>query len=134
MDRMADAILQAEVPISYRRFLALFAVAQGSTSQRELATWLGQSEPSTSRMVRVLSREGLLSAGRSPGSGNRRQLRLTLKGEAIVAQCTTVLEGRFEELVRRAGVSYPNYQRETRRLLKQIGSGQDSGREPERVR
>jgi DNA-binding MarR family transcriptional regulator len=133
LDRLADAILQAEVPISYRRFLALFAITQGSSSQRDLAFWLGQSEPSTSRMVTVLSREGLLSVTRSPGSGNRRQLRLTPKGEATVAQCTNVLEGRFEELVQRAGVSYANYQRETRRLLKQVGSGQGSDRGPERV-
>ncbi|HVV76470.1 MAG TPA: MarR family winged helix-turn-helix transcriptional regulator [Mycobacteriales bacterium] len=131
LDRAADVILQAEIPISYRRFLALFGITQGATSQRELAAWLAQSEPSTSRMVGVLSREGLLAVSRSPGAGNRRVLQLTSEGAAVVDRCSTLLEGRFEELVRRAGVPYARFQRDTRRLLNQIGAGESSG--PERI-
>lgn len=121
LDRAADAILQSETSVSYRRFLALFGISLGSTSQRDLATWLGQSEPSTSRMVGVLAREGLIVVSRIAGAGNRRTLRLTSDGEAVVRRSTKLLEGRFEDLVRRSGVSYANYQADTRRLLSQIG-------------
>ena len=126
LDRAADVILQREADIGYRRFLALFAVTLGNRCQRDLAIWLGQSEPSTSRMVAVLSREGLLVASRTPGFGNRRELRLTRKGETTVAKCTTLLQGRFEELVSRSGVPYARYQRDTRRLLEQLAPQQRS--------
>ena len=49
--------------------------------------------------------------------GNRRQLRLTTRGAQLVERCGRLLEGRFEELVRRSGVPYGAYQRHTRRLL-----------------
>lgn len=124
LDRAADELLQREEGISYARFLALFAVSQTNGSQRDLAQWLGQTEPSTSRMVAVLVGEGLLEASRRKGGGNRRQLRLSNSGAQLVERCGRLLEGRFEEMVHRSGVSYESYQRLTRRLLDQVDNSQ----------
>ncbi len=120
LDRAADEVLRREEGISYARFLALFAVGETNGSQRDLARWLGQTEASTSRMVTVLADEGLLEVARLEGSGNRRQLRLTNNGAQLVGRCGHLLEGRFEDLVRRSGVPLVSYQRHTRRLLQQL--------------
>jgi DNA-binding MarR family transcriptional regulator len=127
LDRAADRMLQEREGISYSRFLTLFAVKHGAANQRALAVWLGQSEPSTSRMVGVLASEGLLNARRIPGGGNSRRLQLTSAGAELVARASRLLEGRFAELLERSGVSRAAYQRQTRRLLDQLdadGQGQ----------
>lgn len=120
LDRAADRILQEREGISYSRFLTLFAVRNGAANQRALAVWLGQSEPSTSRMVGVLASEGLLDARRIPGGGNARRLQLTSTGGELVERGSRLLEGRFGELLERSGVSRAPYQRQTRRLLDQL--------------
>src|SRR5690242_17782630 len=77
-DRAADRILRTEGGVSYNRFLALYAVSQLETAtQRALAGWLGVTEPSVSRMVRVLVADSLLASSPDPGGGNRRRLELT---------------------------------------------------------
>jgi DNA-binding MarR family transcriptional regulator len=124
LDRAADELLRREQGVSYPRFLALFAVRETNGSQRDLARWLGQTEPPTSRMVTVLADEGLLEVTRTEGAGNRRRLRLTTSGAQLVERCGHLLEDRFEELVRRSGVPYEAYQRHTRRLLHQLDAGQ----------
>ena len=120
LDRAADRILREREGISYSRFLTLFAVKNGAGNQRALAVWLGQSEPSTSRMVRLLAGEGLLDVRRIPGAGNSRQLGLTSAGLEVVDRGGRLLEARFEELLERSDVSRASYQRQTRRLLDQL--------------
>ena len=132
LDRAADGLLRRHAGVSYSRFLALFAVTQTGGSQRELARWLGQSEPSTSRMVGVLAEAGLLTVDRPAGGGNRRRLRPTEEGARLVEQCGRLLEDRFADLVGRSGVSYLAYQRETRRLLAQLEADQQEELEPVR--
>jgi DNA-binding MarR family transcriptional regulator len=130
LDRAADGLLRSREGVSYSRFLALFAVREGAASQRELAGWLGQTEPSTSRMVGVLTAQGLLTATTVAGAGNRRWLRLTESGSQLVDRCGRLLEGSFEDLVTRSGVSYAAYQRHTRRLLSQLDADQHATSEP----
>jgi DNA-binding MarR family transcriptional regulator len=118
LDRAADRILRAERNVSYRRFLTLYAVGElGATSQRALAEWMGVSEPSVSRMTRVLVAEGFLDAAPDPAGGNRRRLELTVDGQALVAGCGGLLEDRFAALVETAGVSYRDYRESTQRLF-----------------
>jgi MarR family transcriptional regulator, organic hydroperoxide resistance regulator len=117
LDRFADGLLREAAGVSYARFLALFAVRECGGTQRDMARWLGLSEPSASRMVRVLADDGLLEAKALVGRGNRRQVQLTAKGDELVDRCGELLEARFEELVKLCGVDYRTYQNQTRRLL-----------------
>jgi DNA-binding MarR family transcriptional regulator len=126
LDRAADGLLRRETGVSYSRFLALFAVRQSSGTQRDIARWLGRSEPSTSRMVGMLAADGLLTATRTTGAGNRREVKLTDKGARLVEQCSQMLEARFAEMVDLSGVPYGTYQRYTRQLLKQLDSDQNA--------
>ncbi len=104
--------------MSYRRFLALYLVGlEGADTQRALADLLGITEPSVSRMVRVLARLGLLEATPDPAGGNRRRLRLTSAGEQLVTDWGSELEQRLAALVRHAGVPYRTYLGHTKRLL-----------------
>ncbi len=124
LDRAADGLLRSNEEVSYSRFLALFAVSQGAGNQRELASWLGQTEPSTSRMVGVLTAKGWMNATTVKGTGNQRRLQLTDSGVELVDRCGRLLEDRFEDMVKRSGVPYSAYQRHTRRLLSQLDADQ----------
>ena len=117
LDRFADGLLREAAGVSYARFLALFAVRECGGTQRDMARWLGLSEPSTSRMVRVLADDGLLEVKTLAGRGNRRQVQLTAKGDELIDRCGELLEARFEELLKLCGVDYQTYQNQTRRLL-----------------
>ena len=120
LDRSADGILRGEEGVSYSRFLALFAVRETGGSQRDLARWLGLTEPSASRMVGVLEEAGLLARIRVAGAGNRRKLQLTREGMALTERCSRMLEGRFAGLLKVSGVPYAAYQGHTRRLLRRL--------------
>lgn len=110
--------MRAEAGLTYRRFRTLLVVGRlGTSTQRHLADSLGVSEPSASRMTRVLVETGLLDARDDPDGGNRRRLRLTREGAAAVERCRVLLEARFSDLVRRSGVSYEGYARDTRLLI-----------------
>jgi DNA-binding MarR family transcriptional regulator len=98
----------------------LFAVRECGGTQRDMARWLGLSEPSTSRMVRVLADDGLLEVKTLAGQGNRRQVQLTAKGDELIDRCGELLEARFEAFVTVCGVDYRTYQDQTRRLLDKL--------------
>lgn len=118
LDRAADTMLRAEAGVSYARFLALYMVGlEGADTQRALAERLSVSEPSVSRMVRVLVAAGWLEAFSDPAGGNRHQLRLTTAGAELVQRWGGELEARFAALVESARVPYRAYRAHTRRLL-----------------
>jgi DNA-binding MarR family transcriptional regulator len=124
LDQAADRILRAEVGVSYRRYLALFMVGElGATTQRSLATHLGLTEPSVSRMTSTLAASGMLAVAPDPAGGNRRRLALTEKGFALVQQCRRVLDGRLTELLQASGVSHDGYTAQTRQLLAALEAG-----------
>lgn len=118
LDRAADARLRAEAGVSYSRFLALYMVgSEGADTQRALADRLGVSEPSVSRMVRVLADHDWLEVVPDPAGGNRNRLRLTLGGEQLVKRWGGELEERLAGLLATVGVPYGTYLRHTDRLL-----------------
>ncbi len=121
LDRAADRIVQAECGLPYRRFLALYGVAElGEPTQRALAEWVGVTEPSMSRMTQVLARDGHIEVVTVPGGGNRRRIRLSVSGRGVVASVGTLLEQRFAELVAAANVSYAEYQTSTNQVLETL--------------
>ena len=125
LDRAADAILRREAGLTYARFLALYMVgSEGAATQRVLAERLGVSEPSVSRMARVLAKSGWLETTVDPDGGNRKQLRLTAAGEQLVERWGTDLEARLTAVAQGAGVPYRTYSTHTRRLLAALDGGE----------
>jgi DNA-binding MarR family transcriptional regulator len=118
LDRAADTFLREDAGVSYARFLALYLVgSEGADTQRALAERLGVTEPSVSRMVRVLAEAGFLETTSDPLGGNRNRLRLTAAGDQLVARWGTDLEQRLAGLLETAGVPYRAYLTHTKRLL-----------------
>ena len=118
LDRAGDQILQAEAGLSYSRFLALYMVGfEGADTQRVLAEQLGITEPSVSRMTRVLAQARLLEAASDPAGGNRHRLRLSPSGQELVERLGGELERRFASLVQTSGVPYDVLLEHTKRLL-----------------
>jgi DNA-binding MarR family transcriptional regulator len=118
LDRAADTFLREEAGVSYARFLALYLVgSEGADTQRALAERLGVTEPSVSRMVRVLANAGFLETTSDPLGGNRNRLRLTAAGDQLVTRWGTDLEERLAGLLETAGVPYRPYLTHTKRLL-----------------
>jgi DNA-binding MarR family transcriptional regulator len=116
--RAADRLLRSEAGLSYSQFLALFMVGRlGVDTQRELAERLTVTEPSVSRMTRVLHEAGWLEVSSHPTGGNRRRLRLTPSGEQVLARWGGTLEQRFAALVEASGVPYNTFSEYTQRLL-----------------
>ncbi len=129
LDRAADRMLRAEAGLSYSRFLTLYLVGYwGAETQRALAELLGVTEPSVSRMIRVLERSGLLEAAADPGAGNRRRLRLTEAGKQCVERWGGLLEGRLVDLVDASGIPYVTYLDYTKRLLAALEAGELAAR------
>ncbi len=119
IDLAGDRLLADEYGLSYRHFVTLLLVGQlTAPMQRALAEAMGVSEPSISRMTKVLRHAGLLDASTTGLSGgNRRQLGLTPAGKDVVEQCRGVLELRLVDLAARSRVPYAVYLRQTRQLL-----------------
>ena len=105
LDRAADRILKENVGLTYSRYLLMLTLQRlRSSTQRDLATELGLSEPSISRALPVLAEEGWVTVTTSAGGGNRRQVRLTAKGERLVDEAAELLEGSFSTLLDAAGL------------------------------
>lgn len=106
LDESADRLLAEAFGTTYTRFLSLVTVdALGSPTQAELAASSGVSAPAASRMVQALVEDGLLVADRTPGSGNRRALRLTPAGERLLDEGGALLERSFGSLLEVAGLT-----------------------------
>lgn len=124
LDREADRLLRAQAGLSYSRFLALYLIGTaGAETQRALAEMLGVTDPSVSRMIRVLQGAGLVEATAETGGGNRHRLRLTAAGEQYVKRWGGFLEERLAELVNASGIPYGAYVDYTKRLLATLTQG-----------
>jgi DNA-binding MarR family transcriptional regulator len=105
LDQAAEAILP-ELGLTYSRFLTLLTIERlGGATQRSIADALGVTEPSASRAIRGLQTADLVAAAATPGSGNRRSVSLTDKGQRVVDEAAEHLEKSFASLMRDAGLA-----------------------------
>jgi DNA-binding MarR family transcriptional regulator len=97
----------------------------GAANQRTLADWLGVTEPSVSRMIAALAKEGLIDAAPHAAGGNQRSLSLTPSGAQLVRRCGGLLVSRLAALVEASGVPYDLYTRHTNQLLAALNEAGD---------
>jgi DNA-binding MarR family transcriptional regulator len=128
LDRAADQILKERLGTTYSRFLTLLTLQRlGSATQRELAAELRVSEPSVSRSVPLLTKEGFLTATTVPGEGNRRRVELTAVGEKLVDEAADILEDSFAELMTASGLEPDRILDITNPLLGVLTGARDQG-------
>ncbi|MFL6090403.1 MAG: MarR family winged helix-turn-helix transcriptional regulator [Aeromicrobium sp.] len=126
LDQAADSILP-ELDLTYSRFQALLAIERlGGATQRAIAEALGVTEPSASRAIRGLQDAGLAAADSTPGTGNRRVVTLTDKGQRVVDEAAAHLEKAFASLLDHTGVRRSDVLAITDPLLRALVEGTDS--------
>lgn len=123
LDRAAEGILP-ELGLTYSRFLMLLTIERlGGATQRAIAEALGVTEPSASRAIRGLQESGLAAADSTPGSGNRRVVTLTDKGQRVVDEAAEHLERSFATLLDHAGLKQADVLAITGPLLRSLAAG-----------
>ncbi|MEI7632390.1 MAG: MarR family transcriptional regulator [bacterium] len=93
LDRKSDEALHSRLGIGYSQLKILMAAKHHSgLKQNEIASYLGQTEASVSRQIKLMKAEGLLLVQIDPANRRSRSILLTDKGTALGKECVTVLE------------------------------------------
>ena len=93
IDRQSDEALRAELGIGYSQFKILMAAKRHTgLKQNDIASYLGQTEASVSRQIKLMKADGLLSVQVDPNNRRARSIVLTDKGTQFSKRCVVVLE------------------------------------------
>ena len=93
LDRQSDEALRASLDIGYSQFKILMAAKHRSgLKQSDIANYLGQTEASVSRQIKIMKSEGLISVRIDPDNRRSRSIVLTDKGTELSRQCVELLE------------------------------------------
>ncbi|MEO8862814.1 MAG: MarR family winged helix-turn-helix transcriptional regulator [Candidatus Saccharimonadales bacterium] len=101
--KQSDQALQEQLGVGFSQYKILRVLqSTPGARQKQIADWLGQTEASISRQVRLLKERGLLRIEQSPKSRREHMLELTIKGERIIEESVRVLnkaqQGVFDDL------------------------------------
>lgn len=100
LDRQADLLLQERLGIGFSQFKILMALQwQACTQQRYIAEYLGQTEASVSRQIKLLHELGLLKNQISSHSRRERVTTLTTKGEKLANEAMKQLNKFYEPIL-----------------------------------
>ena len=105
------------IGIQVRQFGVLTRLADGTSSQRELADRLQVSTPVVVELVDALEARGLVERRRDPADRRLNAVHVTAGGRDVLERATAVLEAANEELTRPIGESGD---RELRSLLRKL--------------
>lgn len=91
--KQSDQVLQEQLGIGLSQFKILRTLqSEPRTTQREIASHLGQTEASISRQVKLMLAEGLLQSMRSPKDHREHLTIVTPKGERLTEAAVVALE------------------------------------------
>lgn len=94
--RQNDRVLQERLGIGFSQCKLLLVLRHNpSTEQREIATWLGQTEASISRQIKIMADAGLLTNMRDRHNKRRHQTALTAKGVTVTDQAMQILDDQY---------------------------------------
>lgn len=96
MDRQTDILLQDKFQIGFSQFKILLALREhNGVQQQKIANYLGQTEASISRQVKLLVNMGLVSSRKNHENKRQAVTSLTPRGSQVTAQAVTALEGYY---------------------------------------
>lgn len=108
LDTHAQAHLQKRFSISYSRFLMLRAVGNlSSPTQHQIAQSLRISDPSASRMLKLLETDGYITSATSSRHKRHNVVSLTEQGGKVIRDAELYLAKQFDHLLILANVSSP---------------------------
>lgn len=96
MDRQTDILLQDKFKIGFSQFKILLALReQNAVKQQNIAHFLGQTEASVSRQIKLLVNMGLVSSRKNPENKRQAVTSLTPRGSHLIAQAVSALEAHY---------------------------------------
>jgi len=93
LDRQSDEALRQSLGIGYSQFKILMAAKHRSgLKQNDIAHFLGQTEASVSRQIKIMKNDGLITVITDPNNRRSRSIMLTDKGLQLGKECVSVLD------------------------------------------
>lgn len=92
LERTSDGVLMQEFGLGYSQFKLLFALGHHpSLQQKEIAHYLGQTEASISRQIKLLKSTGLIEIVILPDNRKIHHIALTDKGSRLTTRALETL-------------------------------------------
>lgn len=92
MERVSDSVLFGEYGIGYSQFKILFALSHHEdVQQKEIAQFLGQTEASISRQIKLLKQASIISITLGKDDKKKHHIALTEKGGQLMRDAFSTL-------------------------------------------
>lgn len=105
LDRQSDQLLQDHLDIGFSQFKILMALKwHTGVQQKQIAEYLGQTEASISRQIKLMIEQELLRSVVNPANRREHRITLTTRGDKVVAQATRLLDEYHNPMFARLGV------------------------------
>lgn len=92
LDRQSDQVLQERLGIGFSQFKILMALKMHTgVQQRQIADYLGQTEASISRQIKLMAELNLLQSVINPASRREHRTTLTAKGDRVTEEAMRIL-------------------------------------------
>lgn len=118
MEHMSDNVLFENFGIGFSQFKILFVLENHqSIQQKEIALYLGQTEASVSRQVKLLKQAGFIDIAVGKDDRKKRIITLTKKGSIVACESFNILNNFYQPILSSLG---PNEQLEMARMLGKV--------------
>lgn len=100
MERTSDQVLFSEFGVGYSQFKILFALSHHEgVQQKEIAHFLGQTEASISRQIKLLSEAGFIIITLGEDDKKKHLITLTKKGQILLQDALGALNRFYEPIL-----------------------------------
>lgn len=100
MEKQSDAALFGEFGLGFSQFKIMMALEHhAGVQQKEIANFLGQTEASISRQIKLLHDAGFLTVGERPEDKKKHIIELTAKGKRMSVDAFAVLQNFYQPVI-----------------------------------
>lgn len=100
LERSTDLILEKEFSIGYSQFKILYTLQHHPIAhQKEIAHFLGQTEASISRQIKLLKADDLISIDIGNDDKKKHVISATTKGKRVAYEAFMLLNKKYEPLL-----------------------------------
>jgi DNA-binding MarR family transcriptional regulator len=100
MERLSERVLFEEYGLGFSQFKILYIVQDyGEVLQKDIAASLGQSEPSVTRQIKLLSSAGYVTVRKGVDDKKKHIVSLTAKGQRFTGDALMRLNTHYEPIL-----------------------------------
>ena len=128
LQRQSDEILQKELGIGFSQFKLMIGLSKHPRcEQQQLAMYLGQTEASISRQIRLMDKMSLVSVQSDKEDKRRRHVVLTTKGNKVFENAQKLLESQHRAVLKSLNDNdIKRFQKNLDDLLLAVGCPEDT--------